>query len=106
MTMSVSQNLRLDQSSKIDPLTLLEKITRNGISQDVCVNDLGMKSRTFYIAILFFLKFCHPMFSETPMYITITWKENRWSCPLKCIILKYQVMSFIRKKCVLQIRNK
>lgn len=38
----ISQRLRLDETSKIDPLTLLDKISRNGISQDVCVNDLGM----------------------------------------------------------------
>lgn len=39
-TAEVYKNLRLDKTSKIDPLTLLEKISRNGISQDVCVNDL------------------------------------------------------------------
>ncbi|XP_073145354.1 4-diphosphocytidyl-2-C-methyl-D-erythritol kinase, chloroplastic/chromoplastic [Henckelia pumila] len=39
-TAEVYKHLRLDQTSKIDPLTLLEKISRNGISQDVCVNDL------------------------------------------------------------------
>ncbi|KAK6144125.1 hypothetical protein DH2020_020945 [Rehmannia glutinosa] len=30
----------VDKTSKIDPLSLLEKISSNGISQDVCVNDL------------------------------------------------------------------
>ncbi|GMQ00975.1 hypothetical protein CsSME_00047802 [Camellia sinensis var. sinensis] len=39
-TAEVYKRLRLDQTSKIDPSTLLEKISRNGISQDVCVNDL------------------------------------------------------------------
>ncbi|XP_059665494.1 4-diphosphocytidyl-2-C-methyl-D-erythritol kinase, chloroplastic/chromoplastic [Cornus florida] len=39
-TAEVYKCLRLDQTSKADPLTLLEKITRNGISQDVCINDL------------------------------------------------------------------
>ncbi|CAL5425516.1 unnamed protein product [Camellia sinensis] len=39
-TAEVYKRLQLDQTSKIDPLTLLEKISRNGISQDVCVNDL------------------------------------------------------------------
>ncbi|KAJ7964921.1 4-diphosphocytidyl-2-C-methyl-D-erythritol kinase [Quillaja saponaria] len=34
------QRLRLDQTSKVDPLALLEKISRDGISQDVCINDL------------------------------------------------------------------
>ncbi|KAL5994696.1 hypothetical protein ACLOJK_024749 [Asimina triloba] len=34
------ERLRLDQTSSIDPLTLLEKITSIGVSQDVCVNDL------------------------------------------------------------------
>ncbi|KAG8371052.1 hypothetical protein BUALT_Bualt13G0046800 [Buddleja alternifolia] len=39
-TAEVYKCLRLDQTSKIDPLTLLEKISSSGISQDVCVNDL------------------------------------------------------------------
>ncbi|XVF04875.1 hypothetical protein REPUB_Repub05bG0122700 [Reevesia pubescens] len=39
-TAEVYKRLRLDQTSKIDPLTLLEKISRNGISEDVCINDL------------------------------------------------------------------
>ncbi|KAL5831544.1 hypothetical protein ACOSQ4_016898 [Xanthoceras sorbifolium] len=39
-TAEVYKHLRLDQTSKIDPLALLEKISRNGISQDVCINDL------------------------------------------------------------------
>lgn len=37
----ISQRFQLDQTSKVDPLTLLEKISKNGLSQDVCVNDLG-----------------------------------------------------------------
>ncbi|KZV23140.1 4-diphosphocytidyl-2-C-methyl-D-erythritol kinase, chloroplastic/chromoplastic-like [Dorcoceras hygrometricum] len=41
-TAEVYKHLRLDQTSKIDPLTLLEKISKNGISQDVCVNDLEL----------------------------------------------------------------
>ncbi|KAJ6852296.1 4-diphosphocytidyl-2-C-methyl-D-erythritol kinase, chloroplastic [Iris pallida] len=32
--------LRLEQTSSVDPLTLLKKIDQNGISQDVCINDL------------------------------------------------------------------
>ncbi|KAM3740260.1 hypothetical protein ACB098_08G084900 [Castanea mollissima] len=39
-TAEVYKRLRLDQTSKVDPLTLLEKISTNGISQDVCINDL------------------------------------------------------------------
>ncbi|KAK1406108.1 hypothetical protein QVD17_41394 [Tagetes erecta] len=39
-TADVYKRFRLDVSSTIDPLTLLEKISKNGISQDVCVNDL------------------------------------------------------------------
>ncbi|XP_027341897.1 4-diphosphocytidyl-2-C-methyl-D-erythritol kinase, chloroplastic/chromoplastic isoform X2 [Abrus precatorius] len=39
-TAEVYKRLRLDQTSSVDPLTLLEKISRNGISQDVCINDL------------------------------------------------------------------
>ncbi|KHN30807.1 4-diphosphocytidyl-2-C-methyl-D-erythritol kinase, chloroplastic/chromoplastic [Glycine soja] len=32
--------LCLDQTSNVEPLTLLEKISKIGISQDVCINDL------------------------------------------------------------------
>nr|ABB88838.3 4-diphosphocytidyl-2-C-methyl-D-erythritol kinase [Stevia rebaudiana] len=39
-TAEVYKRFRLDVSSAIDPLTLLDKISKNGISQDVCVNDL------------------------------------------------------------------
>lgn len=39
-TAEVYKRFRLDVSSSVDPLTLLEKISKNGISQDVCVNDL------------------------------------------------------------------
>ncbi|CAI0542247.1 unnamed protein product [Linum tenue] len=39
-TGEVYKHLRVDQASQVDPLTLLEKISRNGISQDVCINDL------------------------------------------------------------------
>ncbi|OMO51161.1 4-diphosphocytidyl-2C-methyl-D-erythritol kinase [Corchorus capsularis] len=39
-TAEVYKRLQLDQTSKFDPLTLLEKISSNGISQDVCINDL------------------------------------------------------------------
>ncbi|KAF5939353.1 hypothetical protein HYC85_023612 [Camellia sinensis] len=39
-TAEVYKRLWLDQTSKIDPSALLEKISRNGISQDICVNDL------------------------------------------------------------------
>ncbi|XP_010251912.1 PREDICTED: 4-diphosphocytidyl-2-C-methyl-D-erythritol kinase, chloroplastic isoform X2 [Nelumbo nucifera] len=39
-TAEVYKHLRLDQTSKVDPLNLLEKISGNGISQDVCINDL------------------------------------------------------------------
>lgn len=38
----VLQRFRLEQTSQADPMTLLEEITQNGISQDVCVNDLGI----------------------------------------------------------------
>lgn len=41
-----SQRLRLDQTSKVDPVALLETISKNGISQDVCINDLGMGHNT------------------------------------------------------------
>lgn len=39
-TAEVYKYLRLDQTSKVDPLTLLEQISRKGLSQDVCINDL------------------------------------------------------------------
>lgn len=39
-TAEVYKRLRLDLTSNADPLTLLEKISKKGISQDVCVNDL------------------------------------------------------------------
>ncbi|XP_061351784.1 4-diphosphocytidyl-2-C-methyl-D-erythritol kinase, chloroplastic isoform X2 [Gastrolobium bilobum] len=39
-TAEVYKRLRLDQTSNVDPSILLEKITMNGISQDVCINDL------------------------------------------------------------------
>ena len=37
----ILQRLRLDKTSKIDPLQVLDKISSDGISQDVCINDLG-----------------------------------------------------------------
>ncbi|KAK3025970.1 hypothetical protein RJ639_040944 [Escallonia herrerae] len=39
-TAEVYKRLQLDRTSDVDPLTLLEKISRTGISQDACVNDL------------------------------------------------------------------
>uniref|UniRef100_A0A2P2KNF3 4-(cytidine 5'-diphospho)-2-C-methyl-D-erythritol kinase n=2 Tax=Rhizophora mucronata TaxID=61149 RepID=A0A2P2KNF3_RHIMU len=39
-TAEVYKCLQLDQTSQVDPLILLEKISRHGISQDVCINDL------------------------------------------------------------------
>ncbi|CAO2829333.1 unnamed protein product [Amaranthus hypochondriacus] len=39
-TAQVYKCLRLDQTSKVDPLSLLEKISSQGISQDACINDL------------------------------------------------------------------
>ncbi|KAL9241112.1 hypothetical protein vseg_015260 [Gypsophila vaccaria] len=39
-TVQVYKSLRLDQTSKVDPLSLLEKISSEGISQEVCINDL------------------------------------------------------------------
>lgn len=43
-TAEVYKRLQLDQTSKADPLTLLEKISMSGISQDVCINDLETPS--------------------------------------------------------------
>nr|AOX15283.1 4-diphosphocytidyl-2-C-methyl-Derythritol kinase [Withania somnifera] len=39
-TAEVYKRFQLALSSKVDPLSLLEKISTSGISQDVCVNDL------------------------------------------------------------------
>ncbi|KAM1040900.1 hypothetical protein FF1_030169 [Malus domestica] len=39
-TAEVYKRLQLDKTNKADPLTLLERISRHGISQDVCINDL------------------------------------------------------------------
>lgn len=39
-TGEVYRRLRLDQTSQIDPLLLLENISKGGISQGICVNDL------------------------------------------------------------------
>ncbi|XP_006294319.2 4-diphosphocytidyl-2-C-methyl-D-erythritol kinase, chloroplastic [Capsella rubella] len=39
-TAEVYKRLRLDQASNINPLTLLENVTSNGVSQSICVNDL------------------------------------------------------------------
>lgn len=39
-TGEVYKRLHLDQTSSVDPLSLLNKISLNGISQDICINDL------------------------------------------------------------------
>uniref|UniRef100_A0A1D1XQG3 4-(cytidine 5'-diphospho)-2-C-methyl-D-erythritol kinase n=1 Tax=Anthurium amnicola TaxID=1678845 RepID=A0A1D1XQG3_9ARAE len=39
-TAEVYKRLRLDQTSNVDPSSLLERILNQGISQDVCINDL------------------------------------------------------------------
>ncbi|KNA25724.1 hypothetical protein SOVF_003430 [Spinacia oleracea] len=39
-TAHVYKTFRLDQTREVDPLSLLEKISKEGISQDVCINDL------------------------------------------------------------------
>ncbi|PKI57809.1 hypothetical protein CRG98_021876 [Punica granatum] len=39
-TAEVYKRLRLDQTSKVDPIALLDKLSSSGISQDVCINDL------------------------------------------------------------------
>lgn len=41
-TAEVYKRLRLDETSKVDPSTLLDKISKGGISQDICVNDLEL----------------------------------------------------------------
>ncbi|KMZ59110.1 4-(cytidine 5'-diphospho)-2-C-methyl-D-erythritol kinase [Zostera marina] len=39
-TGEVYKRLHLDRTSSVDPLSLLNKISLNGISQDICINDL------------------------------------------------------------------
>ncbi|GJM92833.1 hypothetical protein PR202_ga09337 [Eleusine coracana subsp. coracana] len=39
-TAEVYKRFKLEQASRADPLSLLEDMTQNGISKDVCVNDL------------------------------------------------------------------
>ncbi|XP_030456463.1 4-diphosphocytidyl-2-C-methyl-D-erythritol kinase, chloroplastic isoform X1 [Syzygium oleosum] len=39
-TAEVYKRLQLDKTSNADPLALLEKLSKDGISQDVCINDL------------------------------------------------------------------
>lgn len=39
-TAEVYKSLQLDKTSNADPLALLEKLSKDGISQDVCINDL------------------------------------------------------------------
>ncbi|KAJ3669216.1 hypothetical protein LUZ60_011166 [Juncus effusus] len=39
-TAEVYKRLKLEQTSSVDPMTLLNQITQNGISQDLCINDL------------------------------------------------------------------
>ncbi|KAJ4840615.1 hypothetical protein Tsubulata_020917 [Turnera subulata] len=39
-TAEVYKRLRLDHTSQVNPVTLLERISTNGISQDICINDL------------------------------------------------------------------
>ncbi|CAH9070659.1 unnamed protein product [Cuscuta europaea] len=39
-TAEVYKRLQLDQTSKVNPLSLLESISNHGISQEVCINDL------------------------------------------------------------------
>ena len=53
-TFFIFQRFQLDKTSQADPLTLLEKISMNGISQDVCINDLGMNLQILELAILLF----------------------------------------------------
>lgn len=48
------QRLRLDQTSSVDPLTLLENVTSKGVSQSICVNDLGKSSLCMHYLPSFF----------------------------------------------------
>jgi hypothetical protein len=63
----IFQRLQLDKTSQADPLTLLEKISRNGISQDVCINDLGMNLQR-YTSLLSFPPFQNTFFFFCSFY--------------------------------------
>ncbi|KAH9299632.1 hypothetical protein KI387_031314, partial [Taxus chinensis] len=39
-TAEVYKRFQLDKASSVDPLHLLEEISKNGISQNLCINDL------------------------------------------------------------------
>lgn len=64
----IFQRLRLDQTISIDPLTLLEKISREGISQDVCVNDLGTNPEEYSTWLSYILLFQH--------FVVMGWKKG------------------------------
>lgn len=64
----IFQRLQLDRTISIDPLTLLEKISTSGISQDVCVNDLGKKSeRLLYLTSIPLRLGCKLNINENPI---------------------------------------
>ncbi|KAG8078213.1 hypothetical protein GUJ93_ZPchr0007g4153 [Zizania palustris] len=70
-TAEVYKRLRLEQTSQTDPLVLLKEITENGISQDACVNDLGMQ---FGIANLMYASSAPDCQSYSVMFCLITFK--------------------------------
>lgn len=47
----IMQRFKLDRSSSVDPLALLQNINQNGISQDVCINDLGIYYQIYFDSI-------------------------------------------------------
>ncbi|KAK4408336.1 4-diphosphocytidyl-2-C-methyl-D-erythritol kinase, chloroplastic/chromoplastic [Sesamum angolense] len=57
------------ETSKVDPLTLLGKISNNRISQDVCSNDRSMNSRSACMMVLLF-----QLYSS---YASLQWKHYR-----------------------------
>ena len=62
------QRLQLDKTSKVDPLNLLEKLSSNGISQDVCINDLGKwMCWHFILSSLFCFRFGKLLMSFFPL---------------------------------------
>ena len=66
----VSQRLQLDKTSKVDPLELLDKISSGGISQDVCINDLGTYLKISMVSLFLFLRFIYASCIPSSLYMS------------------------------------
>lgn len=113
MIIFVSQCLRLDKTSNADPLQLLDKISRDGISQDVCINDLGMhpcrslERPIFSFSFIFFhsIRFCIYLLHQlncttvTRFHSFLLWLLDGY------VVLEYQNF-FLRNIVALSLRIK